>query len=177
MRPLSDACLLQADIFHKLRQFMVQNTFSSGIVKECHVITLGFLSFFPLSFSAVQMKPSSPPAKARFQPGPMLSYVVSQVRVNRVGVGCCVPPSSLCTHIHLHQTSGSTQRPVLLLLILSFFQNYLSISDKQLHQQKGLRSVNTKLHDVIHRGDTLSSKHPLLPVLCLHRDIKTKFIQ
>ena len=101
---------------------------------------------------------------------PSLSYrpvrcAVSQVRVDRVSVDTVSShPSSL--EVWKYSVTRPPPPPPLPPLPppppLSF-QNYLSISDKQLHQRRGLRSVNTELPDMIHQWDAVNNTGSLQP--------------
>ncbi len=153
------ACLLQADIFHNLSWFMVWKHFfqwdseTANALEGCHVITQCKLSrlLLPklsLSFFFFIARP--------------LCYAVSQVKVCRVRVDTVSShPSSLeVWKYSLTRPPPPPPPPPL------SFHNYLSISDKQLHQKTELSSVNTELPDMIHQWEALCSEQHLLTRRC-----------
>lgn len=139
------ACLLRADIFHNLSWFMVWKRFfqwdseTANVLELCHVVTQRkwsrlLLPKRSLSLFLVFVARS-------------LCYAVSQVKVYRVMVDTVSShPSSL--EVWKYSVTRPPPPPPL------SFQNYLSISDKQLHQKTGLSSVNTELPDMIHQWDS-----------------------
>lgn len=128
------------------KHFFLWDSETKNVLERCHVIThcklshllLPKLLFFSFCFFFV---------------GP-LCYAVSQVKVCRVRVDTVSShPSSL--EVWKYSVTRPPPSPPF------SFQNYLSISDKQLHQKTGLSSVNTELPDTIHQWDALCSKYSL----------------
>lgn len=150
------ACLLAS--FHNLSWFMVWKRFfqrdseTAYVLDGCHVI--------------IQSKWSRPilPKLSFFSCRP-LCYVVSWVKVYRVRVDTVSShPSSL--EVWKYSVTRPPPPPPPL-----SFQNYLSISDKQLHQKTGLSSVNTELPDMIHQSDAVCSKHSKMLSLWWMKDL------
>lgn len=146
------ACLRHAEIFHNLSWFMVWKCFfqwdseTANVLEGCHVISQCKWSHLLL---------------------PKLSvFFLFFFFLSKASVLCCVTGQSLqgqgghwvLTSVFIRglevlsdQTSSSF-----------FSKNYLSVSDKQLHQKTGLSSVNTELPDIFHQGDSaVNNTHPL----------------